>query len=169
MVKMNVILNIIHACAINIWPDPEKHFGFIRCVENGGAEADEHSKEAEAMWKLCSKRWGLNEKAIEDCYNSGYGRKIVLQYGSETDHLNPPRTFVPWVTLNNQPLYGDYNNFVSYICKAYQGKTVPEGCRSPLSSSLTEKQNLAHEASCHTDEATNSILFNSGRNSKHNG
>ncbi|KAK9001049.1 hypothetical protein V6N11_082841 [Hibiscus sabdariffa] len=70
-------LNTIHACAINIWPDPRKHFNFIYCVENQGLHINDnqHSNGADAVWKACSAASGMDQKLIKNCYDSGYGRK----------------------------------------------------------------------------------------------
>ncbi|XP_039047697.1 gamma-interferon-responsive lysosomal thiol protein-like [Hibiscus syriacus] len=76
-------LNTIHACAINIWPDPRKHFNFIYCVENQGPDG------ADAVWKACSATLGMDQKLIKNCYDSGYGRKLLLRYATETDDLHP--------------------------------------------------------------------------------
>ncbi|GLT92756.1 hypothetical protein SLE2022_105790 [Rubroshorea leprosula] len=138
-------LNTIHACAINIWPDLREHFNFIYCVENQGLhiQDNQHSQDAEAAWKACSAWLGLDQKLIEDCYNGGYGKKLSLQYASETSNLNPQHSYVPWVTVNKQPLYDDYPNFIAHICNAYSGKSVVEACTS--NSSITaDKENSIH-------------------------
>ncbi|XP_022765851.1 gamma-interferon-inducible lysosomal thiol reductase-like [Durio zibethinus] len=106
-------LNTIHACAINIWPDLRMHFNFIYCIENQGLHIKnvQHSDGADTLWKACSARLGMDEKLIKNCYDSGYGRKmqiemqLLLQYATETNNLHPKHLYVPWVTVNNQPLY----------------------------------------------------------------
>ncbi|KAG0539983.1 hypothetical protein BDA96_03G369500 [Sorghum bicolor] len=92
-------LNAIEACVIRIWPDA-----------------------------ACFQETGLPYQPAIDCYNSGYGRQLVLQYAAETNALQPPHQFVPWVVVNGKPLGDDYMNFEAYICSAYDGK-LPEACK----------------------------------------
>ncbi|KAF2296845.1 hypothetical protein GH714_008338 [Hevea brasiliensis] len=54
--------------------------------------------------------------------------QLELQYAAETNALQPPHRYVPWVVVDGQPLYEDYENFISYICKAYNGTAVPKAC-----------------------------------------
>ncbi|KAG2267585.1 hypothetical protein Bca4012_069927 [Brassica carinata] len=54
--------------------------------------------------------------------------QLQLQYAAETSALEPPHKYVPWVVVDGQPLYEDYENFISYICKAYKGNKVPGAC-----------------------------------------
>ncbi|KAG4935194.1 hypothetical protein AAZX31_18G057700 [Glycine max] len=46
----------------------------------------------------------------------------------ETSALEPPHKYVPWVVVNGEPLYEDYENFLSYLCKAYKGTATPQSC-----------------------------------------
>ncbi|XP_065847071.1 gamma-interferon-responsive lysosomal thiol protein [Euphorbia lathyris] len=118
------LLNTVEACAIHAWPKLEEHFPFINCIETLAYER----KYPE--WQSCFEKLGLDPNPIEDCYSSGLGKKLELQYAGETNDLQPPHQYVPWVVVDGEPLYEDYENFVSYICKAYKGTlTAPKACR----------------------------------------
>ncbi|GMY10536.1 gamma-interferon-responsive lysosomal thiol protein-like [Fagus crenata] len=116
------LLNTVEACAIDVWPELNEHFPFINCVET---LVYEHKY---PQWESCFEKLGLDPKPIADCYSSGYGKELELQYAAETNTLQPPHEYVPWVVVDGEPLYEDYENFVSYICKAYKGTAVTEAC-----------------------------------------
>lgn len=116
------LLNTVEACAIDIWPELNKHFQFIYCIES---LAYEHKY---PQWETCFDKLELDRKPIVDCYTSGYGTQLELKYAAETNSLVPPHQYVPWVVVDGQPLYEDYENFISYICKAYKGNVTPKAC-----------------------------------------
>ncbi|KAJ0252875.1 hypothetical protein HA466_0119960 [Hirschfeldia incana] len=126
-------LNAIEACAIRTWPDPKKHYWFIRCVEKDTAN-----------WESCLKN-SRRKKAINDCYNSDLHKTLILAYANMTLSLKPQPQYVPWVTLNSKPLDAvnvqNPGDFVAQICKAYKGKAaLPKLCNSSaLSKSLESK------------------------------
>ncbi|XP_047090327.1 gamma-interferon-responsive lysosomal thiol protein-like [Lolium rigidum] len=113
------ILNNVEACAIDAWPDVNVHFGFINCVE------DLVVKNKREEWESCFEKQGLDPKPVMECYNSERGQKLSLKYGKQTDALVPPHKYVPWVVVDGQPLY---DNFESFICKAYKGHP-PKACQ----------------------------------------
>ncbi|CAD5172419.1 unnamed protein product [Musa acuminata subsp. malaccensis] len=115
------LLNTVEACAINAWPDLSIHFSFIYCVEHLVLE----HKYTE--WESCFSKLGLDSNAVLNCYDSGHGKELELQYAEKTDSLQPPHRYVPWVVVDGQPLYEDYEKFEAYICKAYHGEP-PETC-----------------------------------------
>ncbi|KAM3333455.1 hypothetical protein ACQJBY_028507 [Aegilops geniculata] len=115
-------LNAIEACVISAWPDAERHFPFIYCIEHLALT------QKWGAWQSCFHETGLPSQPVIDCYNSGYGRQLELQYAAETNALQPPHKFVPWVVVNGRPLGDDYTNFKAYICNAYDGE-LPEACR----------------------------------------
>ncbi|EAY76352.1 hypothetical protein OsI_04287 [Oryza sativa Indica Group] len=115
-------LNAIEACVIRLWPDAEQHFPFINCIEHLALTQKWNA------WQSCFQETGLASQPVMDCYNSGYGTQLQLQYAAETNALQPPHQFVPWVTVNGRPLGDDYTNFEAYICRAYDGE-LPEACR----------------------------------------
>lgn len=110
-------LNTIEACAIDAWPDVKEHFPFIYCVEslvyNGKY----------TQWETCYEKSGKDPKPVSDCYASGRGKEFELCYAADTNALEPPHEYVPWVVVDGQPLYEDYEKSLSYICKAYKGTT----------------------------------------------
>lgn len=116
------LLNTVEACAIHAWPELTGHFPFIFCVEAAVYERKY------TQWETCFEKLGLNPKPVYDCYSSGLGKELELQYAAETDNLQPPHKYVPWVVVDGQPLYEDFENFVSYICAAYKGSSVPSAC-----------------------------------------
>ncbi|KAG6523389.1 hypothetical protein ZIOFF_013246 [Zingiber officinale] len=102
-----------------------EHFSFIYCVERS-------VKDGRYMnWEACFQKTGFDSKSVIDCYNSGCGIKLELQYKAKTEALQPPHLYVPWVVVNGKPLYEDYENFEHYICKAYGG-APPRACEGLL-------------------------------------
>ncbi|GLT26817.1 hypothetical protein SLA2020_018590 [Shorea laevis] len=116
------LLNTVEACAIDIWPQLNEHFPFINCIETLVYQRQYPE------WKSCFEKLGLDSKLIADCYTSGYGKELELEYAAETNNLHPPHEYVPWVVVDGQPLYEDYENFISYVCKAYRGSTILKAC-----------------------------------------
>ncbi|KAH7838766.1 hypothetical protein Vadar_030883 [Vaccinium darrowii] len=145
---MECVLNTIEACAISVWPDLNKHFSFIYCVETLVYELNF------AEWETCFDKLSLDSTPIYECYNSGYGTELELQYAGETNTLQPPHDSVPWVVVDGQPLYDDYENFISYICEAYKGATLPYACSDTSLNTIqkTKQSNIGP-----VEEATKSL------------
>ncbi|KAK4274845.1 hypothetical protein QN277_018015 [Acacia crassicarpa] len=120
--RYECLLNTVEACAIDVWPGLDGHFPFIYCVE---ALVLEHKY---PEWESCFQKLDLDPKPIEKCYTSKYGEELELKYAAETNALQPPHKYVPWVVVDGEPLYEDYENFISYICKAYKGTNIPKSC-----------------------------------------
>ncbi|RDY10257.1 Gamma-interferon-inducible lysosomal thiol reductase, partial [Mucuna pruriens] len=145
-------LNTIEACTIAIYPDVVQHFKFVRCLERLTLEG-RHSQ-----WVNCFQMTGLGTSPIA-CYTSGNGKPIEQKYAKETAHLNPPHRFVPWVVVNNQALQEDYQNFVTYICRAYKGKVIPNACRSLSTRTYDSNEKVnSFQSVCYVDEARNMTL-----------
>ncbi|KAG8096372.1 hypothetical protein GUJ93_ZPchr0013g34501 [Zizania palustris] len=132
------LLNTVEACAIDAWPDLRVHFRFIYCVES--LVVDGKHRE----WESCFKKLGLDPKHVTDCYKGERGHKLALKYGRQTDALQPPHKYVPWVVVDGQPLYDNYESFEAYVCKAYKGRPpkVCEGLgRPPIVQAVAEAGN----------------------------
>ncbi|XP_027190767.1 gamma-interferon-responsive lysosomal thiol protein [Cicer arietinum] len=140
------LLNTVEACAIDIWPQLSKHFPFIYCVEDLVYEGKRDE------WESCYEKLGLDSTLIDDCYRSEHGKELDLKYADETNALQPPHTYVPWVVVDGEPLYEDYENFVSYICKAYQGPDAPQSCtQASYLSTVLEVEAKAKHSFCVTE------------------
>lgn len=117
-------LNMVEACAIYAWPNPRTHYQIIYCIEQLRLNNTLN------RWQSCFPAPGLSSTPISNCLGTGLAVKLEQGYADETARLNPPHRFVPWVLVNNLPLREDYQNFVSYICKAYRGRLTPQACKS---------------------------------------
>ncbi|CAK8565991.1 unnamed protein product [Lathyrus sativus] len=120
--RYECLLNTVEACAIDIWPNLDKHFSFIYCIEDLALQGKRRE------WESCYKKLGLNSTLVDDCYLGERGKELDLKLASETNALQPPHEYVPWVVVDGKPLYEDSDNFISYICKAYKGTDAPKIC-----------------------------------------
>ncbi|KAJ8559456.1 hypothetical protein K7X08_003514 [Anisodus acutangulus] len=129
--KLECLLNTVHACAIDVWPDLSEHFPFISCVENVVLESFVYRRKY-PQWKTCLEKLSLEAKPVTDCYESAHGKELELLYAAQTQALQPPQTYVPWVVVDGQPLYQDYENFINYIYKAYKGSDAVSACNASV-------------------------------------
>ncbi|CAK9233962.1 unnamed protein product, partial [Sphagnum troendelagicum] len=114
-------LNIIQTCAIRLWPKVTDWFPFIYCLEKLPRAT------AAQDWKSCVEPSHLDLAPLLECSASPLGEKLELEFAAETDRLQPPHKYVPWVLVNGEPLYENYEDVAIYVCKDYQG-TKPAPC-----------------------------------------
>uniref|UniRef100_A0A1D1XDB5 Gamma-interferon-inducible lysosomal thiol reductase n=1 Tax=Anthurium amnicola TaxID=1678845 RepID=A0A1D1XDB5_9ARAE len=145
------LLNTIEACAISAWPDVKVHFSFIYCVEQLVVE------HRYGEWESCFQTTGLESQPVLDCQNNGYGEKLELKYAAETDALDPPHRYVPWVVVNGQPLYDDYETFEAEVCKAYNGD-LPKACGGLLLTAAPQLRAYKRDQVCYANDAVSSPL-----------
>ncbi|KAL2899303.1 Gamma-interferon-responsive lysosomal thiol protein [Bienertia sinuspersici] len=140
------LLNTVEACAINTLP-AEYQILFIECVETLVY------KGKYTQWETCFKKLSLDPKAVTDCYKGEEGKRFELKYAALTSALKPPHEYVPWVVVAGKPLYENYEDFISYVCKAYKGP-LPSACKEhSLASAQREKTNHVHRA-CYAEQTT---------------
>ncbi|OMO84950.1 Gamma interferon inducible lysosomal thiol reductase GILT [Corchorus capsularis] len=142
-------LNTIEGCVIDLWPHMMKHFNFIDCTEKRSSQLGpvKTTEDWEQIWIPCSEEFGMSADLIKECYDSGYGLELQLKYANETASLNPPFDFLPWVVVDDFPLYDDYQNYTKYVCEAYKGEHKPKACKDQhfSSSGVARKASLASE------------------------
>lgn len=147
------LLNTVEACAIDIWPELNEHFPLIYCIEKL-VYSHEYTQ-----WESCFEPLGLDSKLVSDCYAGGRGKELELKYAAETNALQPPHQYVPWVVVDGKPLYEDYQNFLSYICEAYSGTAKPEACSELSSNGVQLREARKSHPVCHMKEKTSSPVF----------
>ncbi|KAK4582327.1 hypothetical protein RGQ29_025489 [Quercus rubra] len=65
------LLSTLEACAINVWPNVNKHYAVIYCFQFLAIEGKHKD------WKSCFDTLGLNKTSVLDCYISGNGTKAM--------------------------------------------------------------------------------------------
>lgn len=129
--QLECLLNTVQACAIDVWPNLNEYFPFVNCMENVVLESFVY-KRTYPQWEKCFEKLKLEPKPVTDCLKSARGKELEFLYANETIALQPPQTYVPWVVVDGKPLYEDYENFISYICKAYKGNAAVPACNGSV-------------------------------------
>ncbi|XP_011024903.1 PREDICTED: gamma-interferon-inducible lysosomal thiol reductase, partial [Populus euphratica] len=161
------LLNTVEVCAVHAWPKLEDHFPFAYCVERLVYER----KYPE--WESCFKELGLDPRAVSECYTGGgYGDDLELKYAAETNAPEPPHNYVPWVVVDGQPLYEitwwnsgitlfffwDYEDFITYLCKAYKDIATPKACSKPSGYSIQRPKAKSIPPVCYRDTIISTLL-----------
>ncbi|KAJ3682857.1 hypothetical protein LUZ60_013084 [Juncus effusus] len=138
------LLNVMQACAMNVWPDLNVHFAFINCLET--VAINETHQDPYSEWGKCfsiNETSKLDPKPVLDCSTNGTGHQLHLENGKRTDALNPPLEGVPWILINGKPLESEYDEFQVAVCKAYKGNNRPKVCDDHKNiSNISEEKKL---------------------------
>lgn len=118
--------NLIETCAIHYYPNASDFFPFVHCIETSSS----YPRIAAAA---CAEKFELDYEKIKACVSGDLGNSLEHQMALKTQDLNPPHTYVPWVTLegvHTEEIQNQAeNNLVGLICKTYQGSTKPQACQ----------------------------------------
>ncbi|KAK8757333.1 GILT-like protein 1 [Amblyomma americanum] len=115
--------SLIHACAINLYPDPDKHLPFIACTLKAW-------KPEKNVAKCCTAN-KMEAAKITGCASSQQGKILLRNMGLRTMSLKPPINYVPSVVID-----GGFNKryqkklqkqFKDTVCKHFK-PPVPEPC-----------------------------------------
>ncbi|KAE9594202.1 putative gamma interferon inducible lysosomal thiol reductase GILT [Lupinus albus] len=77
--------------------------------------------------------------------------QLELQYAAETNALQPPHKYVPWVVVDGEPLYEDYENFLSYVCNAYKGTDTPQSCTKTYLNAVSKGEGKYKHLVCYME------------------
>jgi interferon gamma-inducible protein 30 len=89
--------NFIETCAKKHISDPTQYFNFLSCVELHAEGTDYQGAVSE-----CAKQAQFAKADdIMNCATGDDGLNLEHEIAVKTDALNPPHTYVPWVTVND--------------------------------------------------------------------
>ena len=117
--------NLIETCAIHYNKNASAFMPFIYCIESSNSLPRNIAHK-------CAKKFGLDYSQIISCVKGRVGNKLEHKMAKKTIALDPPQTYVPWVTLNGvhtesiQTAATD--NLIKLICDTYQGSRKPKAC-----------------------------------------
>ncbi|XP_074640668.1 gamma-interferon-inducible lysosomal thiol reductase-like [Tubulanus polymorphus] len=123
--KLECYGNIVETCAIYLLKNIKVYFPLIHCIEQS------QSTDIETVIKQCASTHHVDYNSLLKCANSSIGNHLEHEMALKTDALNPPHTFVPWVTLNG--VHTDEiqkkaeTNLLELICDSYKGPK-PNAC-----------------------------------------
>jgi len=145
--------NMWEDCAIEHYPTVTQgvpqYWPFVDCLEQSGKAGDATTAQN------CAAKNGVDWNVITTCAGStpqygtqGDGNPLMHTTAVNTNNLNPPHQWTPWVVLNGVPLTNAQldMSLTRLVCNAYTG-TPPAGCPSvedtiyerPISSMLSKR------------------------------
>eukprot|EP01017_Pseudomicrothorax_dubius_P025377 TRINITY_DN273_c0_g1_i1.p1 TRINITY_DN273_c0_g1~~TRINITY_DN273_c0_g1_i1.p1 ORF type:complete len:232 (+),score=45.59 TRINITY_DN273_c0_g1_i1:99-794(+) len=116
--------NIIETCAIDQL-DQHRALLFITCLESAVAETGSF----DTAGQQCAQQVNADFTAIKYCATSSKGNQLEHQMAQQTEALNPPHQYVPWVVVNGKHDVDAENavldNLLEYACK-HSTVQIPE-------------------------------------------
>eukprot|EP00897_Mesotaenium_endlicherianum_P003648 jgi/Mesen1/3310/ME000191S02445 len=150
--EVECTMNLVESCAIHLAPsNTSQWFFFIECLD----ETAPRTLMLDSV-PACAARVGIQLAALQACYTGPLGDQLVRANAAETDALDPPHQYVPWLTINGVPAYENYANVAQLVCNAYKGPK-PDACSAathlsqrsyqsgPSQAQLRGEQALAHK------------------------
>jgi interferon gamma-inducible protein 30 len=108
--------NIWENCAIAQKPQFEDHWKFILCLEQAGLKLLNATE-------TCARAAGMDYNLLATCAKGPEGQKLHEEAGKKTG----THGWVPWVIVDGKSIGQKFDDFVSIVCKAYEGPK-PEAC-----------------------------------------
>ncbi|XP_007897114.2 gamma-interferon-inducible lysosomal thiol reductase [Callorhinchus milii] len=117
--------NMIEACLMHTLKNPENYFPIIYCMES----APYVIKAAELCVRIYepAQTWST----VESCVQGDLGNQLMHRNAVQTEALNPPHQYVPWILVNGN--HTDVleshavGSLFNLVCNLYTG-TKPEAC-----------------------------------------
>jgi len=137
--------NMIHACAIQHFADPEVYMPLFFCMMSRPSHSSEKSSFE------CAQALGLNISDIRTCVLGSQGNQLLNNVGVQTSNLrvrpqNESSVWVPWVLINgahNEIAESDGNSGVrgrllKQLCLAMQDPLPAVCAATPAAANTTE-------------------------------
>ena len=112
--------NLFHSCLIHYHYQAED-VPVILCMESDDKD------DIKTAASVCTKQYGVDIDPINKCMNSILGNTLQHENAAQTEQLNPPHKYVPWVTVNGvhteEIQTQAQNDLVGLICTSYKVNT----------------------------------------------
>jgi len=148
--------NTILACMQELYPITSDSTGFVPafvCMEaENGVPKDDFAK--------CAAQHDIDQAKVMACAQGDQGKQLALAAAKNTEALNPPHEYAPWVTMNGQPMRDSAYDLQASVCKAFDAGDGPasELCsKSSLSAVAKKDRAMLHDGGgrgfsvCHKD------------------
>ncbi|XP_077981320.1 gamma-interferon-inducible lysosomal thiol reductase-like [Glandiceps talaboti] len=114
--------NFIETCLLH-YNGMKTAFPVLACMEDIGTPYDPQ------ILQQCASQYSVDYQTVLKCSNSSLGNSLEHEMAEKTDALNPPHTYVPWVTVNGvhteeiqQEATAD---LLKLVCDTYTGPKPP--------------------------------------------
>lgn len=111
--------NMYEACSQALYPNITDFYPFFNCLELSENIDD-------SVAQQCAEGSKLSYEKLSSCTTSQQGTDLIKANMKATDGLNPPHTYVPWITVNGKVL-SDPSTLLASVCAAFTG-TKPAAC-----------------------------------------
>lgn len=136
--KEECVGNLIETCAYVLEKNKTATFLFIHCMEKSDDLPQQSAKK-------CAPEFKIDLDKVMMCANGDMGNQLEHKMAEQTNALDPPHKYVPWVTLNGvhtEKIEREAeDDLMSLICHTYTGPK-PEACKKHEWKKITENKCL---------------------------
>ncbi|VBB33077.1 unnamed protein product [Acanthocheilonema viteae] len=112
-------LNQLMNCVIEMVRNPHYYVPVISCIQG---KRDLRSAGLKCLSKLL-----MSSKSILLCAEGKEGRRLLAKAGAETERLQPPLNFVPWIMINEIRSSDAFYDLKKNLCDALD--PIPDQCK----------------------------------------
>ncbi|CAF1535517.1 unnamed protein product, partial [Didymodactylos carnosus] len=91
--------------------------GFINCTESSTGDM-------KSVAIQCAEKTKINYTTIDACTKSKLGNQLQHAYAVQTENLQPPHKYVPWITINDQHTEDmqeqAQKDLIKFVCQTYK-------------------------------------------------
>ena len=116
--------NTVENCAKKYYDMPD-FLHWLVCIEGDIQSTGSWDQSG----KYCSKKFGLDYRPVQKCASRSEGNALVHKSGVQTEQLDPPHGYTPWIMLNGTHDVAAENSILDsmleHVCNTYKGKLSP--------------------------------------------
>ncbi len=78
----------------------------------------------------------VDVQQVANCAHGPLGQELIMKARYKTEFLDPPHTYVPWVTLDKKPIHENFSNISQEICAELDrlnNRGAPPPCKKIMS------------------------------------